>query len=121
MCFSIRIDSLGCTAGHKCCASKPPAYLQFKIGSATAPDTTCKVSYGTAVADVNSIKRINKYLTIGASGNAASYFNVPITWKKNSKTGTACIYSLDTTLTCKLESICGLNGATPAVSDANGN
>lgn len=121
MCFTIRIDDSDCTVGHKCCTAKPPAYLQFKVG--TAPGTGCKVSYGTAVANVNSLKRITKWLTVGSvTADTASYFNVPVTWKKGSKTGTACIYSLVTpaATNCMLESICGVN-AGGDVPDLNGN
>lgn len=121
MCFNIKIDTSDCnSADTKCCTSKPPMFLQFKVPSATTIDATCKLSYGTAVANANSVKRVAKWIEVGSDANAAKFFNVPITWKKGSKTGTACLYSLaDVSDGCKLENVCGV-GATPTVPDANG-
>jgi len=124
MCFSIKIGTADCDPTDKnCCTSKPPAYLQFKVADSSTIDAKCKMSYGTAVANVNSIKRITKWLSVGtvAGTDAANYFNVPITWKKGAKTGTACIYSLASAhVSCPLEDICGV-GASAAVPDADGN
>jgi len=123
MCFSVRIDTSDCTGGDpRCCTSKPPAFLQFKVANSTAISSKCKISYGTATANTASLKRITSWLSVG-SGDAdkANYFNVPITWKKGSKTGTACMYSIDAAdASCPLDTVCGI-GANPTVPDANGN
>lgn len=125
MCFSIRIDTANCNPlDTKCCSSKAPSYLQFKVPAATNIAAKCRLSYGSAIANVNSLKRVTKMTSIGSDGNAAKYVNVPVTFRKNQRTATICLYSIysaDDANACDFEKICGLSGETPAVPDANGN
>ena len=122
MCFNVRIDTSDCKGGDtRCCTTKPPAFAQFKVANSASIDSKCKISYGTATATTASLKRITSWMSVGTtSDDRANYFNVPITWKKGSKTGTACIYTIDTAdASCPLDTVCGV-GATPTVPDANG-
>jgi len=120
MCFSVKIDKADCDAADtKCCTSKPPAFLQFKVNA--SPDASCRLSYGGANANPQALKRITAWQSVGTVANtdAAKFFNVPIVWKKGSKTGTACLYTLDTDApSCMFEKVCGLNDA--RVPDATG-
>lgn len=129
VCFSVKIDTSECTAGTKCCSERAPSYLQFKIADAmyaTATNVKCKLSYGTAISNVNGIKRIAKWSSVGTSAaDTAKFFNVPITWRKGAKTATVCLYSTNTvegTLDCTFENICGVKpGDDATVPDDNGN
>lgn len=119
MCFSIKIDKADCAPGDTvCCTSKPPAFMQFKVNA--APADGCRLSYGGANANPQGLKRITAWQSIGTtSDDTAKFFNVPIVWKKGSKTGTACLYTLDQdTPACMFEKVCGLNDA--RVPDATG-
>jgi hypothetical protein len=121
MCFSVKIDKADCggpNAATTCCTSKPPAFMQFKVNA--APAAGCRFSYGAANAQPSALKRITKWLAIGnGADDTAVYFNVPIVWKKGSKTGTACMYTLDQEdATCAFEKVCGLNDN--RVPDADG-
>lgn len=121
MCFSVKIDQADCDKVNDkvCCTSKPPAFLQFKVNA--SPDASCRLSYGGANANPQALKRITAWQSVGTVANtdAAKFFNVPIVWKKGSKTGTACLYTLDTDApSCMFEKVCGLNDA--RVPDATG-
>jgi hypothetical protein len=124
MCFNIRVAKADCSASDPvCCTARPPAFLQFKLPSATVPQDQCRLSYGSAVAIPKALKRISAWQRVGTPGAAddAKFFNVPIIWKKGSKTGTACLYTLDgeDPANCLMENICGV-GASPTVPSASG-
>jgi hypothetical protein len=126
MCFSIRIDTANCdaVADPTCCTARAPAYLQFKVPASTTINSKCRLSYGTGIANVNSLKRITKWSSVGSGDTTAKFVNVPVTFKKNQRTSTICLYSIYSAVednSCDFEDICGLSGADPLVPDANGN
>lgn len=127
MCFSVLVDDSDCMSdggvATACCSTRKPTFVQVKLPPAmitTADTKKCRLSYGTGVANINSLKRITKWSTVGLGTNSeAKFFNVPITWKKGAKTATVCLYSnYAADPACAFEKICGVDGAVP---DANGN
>jgi len=125
MCFTVLVDNNDCdaVANPACCTAKRPAYVQFKINAdmhlAATSTAKCRLSYGTGIANANSLKRITSW----AAAGTGKYVNLPLTWKKNAKTTTVCVYSVysaSATNECDLETICGV-GAVPTAPDEDGN
>jgi hypothetical protein len=127
MCFSVLVDDSDCMSdggvATACCSSRRPTFVQVKLPPTMVTTTgskNCRLSYGTGVANVNSLKRITKWSTAGlGTSSEAKFFNVPITWKKGAKTATVCLYSnYAADPACTFEKICGVDGTVP---DLNGN
>jgi len=123
MCFTVLVDNNDCGVAGACCTAKRPAYMQFKITDAmvaAAKTAKCRLSYGNGVSTVNGLKRITKW---NAAGTGGKFINLPLTWRRNAKTTTICVYSAYTasdTNVCDFETICGLSGDTPTVPDEAG-
>lgn len=112
MCFTVLIDNNECTGDDKCCTTKAPAYVQFKLPTAKASglNSKCKLSYGNAVTTVNGVKRITKWSADIGSTNAIKMVNLPISFRKGAKTATVCLYSTyayGPTFDCSFENMCG--------------
>lgn len=140
ICFTVLVNDFECnpngldSATTTCCSKKRPVYLQFKLPTSTVTSISgtggtstgkkCKLSYGTAVVTSNGLKRISKWSIPATGVTDTSFVNVPLTWKRNAKATTVCLYS-DYTAddSCQFEEICGLNRADTdalAVPDASG-
>jgi hypothetical protein len=82
--------------------------MQLKLTSAmvtAAKNAKCNLSYGTGVANPNSLKRITNWGTAGTG----KFANLPLSRRKNAKTTTICvhsIYSASESNACDFETLC---------------
>jgi hypothetical protein len=144
MCFSVTINN-DCefadeAVASKCCVpNKVPAFMSFKIPTATgatgeeratvlAANTfgRCKVAYGSPTASVRSLRRITRWTTV-ANGDDTRYVNLPLSFRRGQKQTTVCVYTHNKASNggydCSWEHLCGLAvaaGTPPIPDDATG-
>lgn len=142
LCFSIVISRGECEdvadplAAPKCCTSKPPAALQFKLAAPSAPSVQagsrragalanlaakCGISWASgSVVSTRGLKRVSRWERV-AEGDHAQFFNVPLRFASSGRArqATFCLYTnnaADAGTDCSWESICGLkDGSVPFV------